>query len=396
MRLTGHRVWAPLGAAVALLAAGASPAGASPDSPACPQSAAGATHPPRVQSVAVDGRLREAWRAFGNGGGGWANRGGWAAADGTYSTPLPGGDVAWLYNDTFLGPVNADQSLPPGAGFIHNSIVLAGRDGLPVTTITAGSQDSPESLVGATPTAPPTDPSGTNDRWYWNVDGIVDGGRLRVIEMEQRPTDGPPPFNFEWSATAIATFSPDLRLESLTPTYSQGNVQWGVELMRCGGYVYIYGVEGVPFDKYMHIARARAGHLTGRWEFFTGSGWSPDPTASARVIRDVGSSYSVTPVDGHFVLVTSDATLGDKIYVATAPSPTGPFTNRTAVYTAPEAGGNIYAPYNIAAHPELSRPGELVVSYNVNSAVLADLYADADNNRARFLDLKFAAGDSGH
>jgi hypothetical protein len=68
--------------------------------PACPQGAARANQPPSVQSVADDGRLRGSWRAFGNGGGGWTNRGGWAAADGTYSTPLPGGDVAWLYNDT--------------------------------------------------------------------------------------------------------------------------------------------------------------------------------------------------------------------------------------------------------------------------------------------------------
>ncbi|WUH98545.1 DUF5005 domain-containing protein [Spirillospora sp. NBC_00431] len=351
----------------------------------------GGRHAPVVVSVTPDQRLDNAWRRFGNTGGGWHNRGGWAAADGTYSTRLPGGRIAWLFNDTFLGPVNPDESLPAGAGFVHNSIVLAGRDGLPQTTLTGGTRQKPESLVGATPTKPPWDPDGTNDRWYWNTDGIVDGGKLRVFELAQAPSDDEPPFNFQWVGTDIATFSHDLRSARVTPSYDEGNVQWGVELIRHGGYIYIYGVEGVPFNKYMHIARARVGHLVERsWEFYTGSGWSRDPTASARVLDDVGSSYGVTPVDGHFVLTTSNATLGHEVYVATAPSPTGPFTNRKAVYTAPEGGGNIYAPYNIAAHPDLSRRGELVISYNVNSQKIEDLYADINNNRARYLRIRFA------
>lgn len=379
---------AALTTAAALLAAQSAAAAKAPTPGSC---APGDARAPHVTSATLDRELTGAWRRFGNSGGGWANRGGWAASDGTYSTELPGHRVVWLLNDTFLGPVNADESLPLYNGFVHNSAVLGGRDGLPDTTVTAGTHEHPESLVGETVTAPPWDPSGANDHWYWNGDGIVDGGKLRVFEYAQRPTDGEPPFNFEWTGTDIATFSTKLRLKRVTPTYDEGNVSWGVELMRCGGWVYIYGAEGVPLNKYMHVARAHAGHLADHdWEFFTGSGWSHDPTASARVLDNVGSSYSVTPVDGHYVLTTSDATLGDKIYVATADSPTGPFTNRTAVYTAPEAGNGIYAPYNIAAHPELSRPGELVISYNVNTWSIWDIYANANNNRPRFLDLHFA------
>jgi Domain of unknown function (DUF5005) len=383
--------WAVLGGilttlSVSVAAPGAGAATVTPS--ACGTSA---TSAPRVVGGTLDTRFTDAWRQFGNSGGGWADRRGWGASDGTYSTEFPGHRVVWLLNDTFMGPVNDDESLPLDTAFVHNSAVLGGRDGLPDTTVTAGTHEHPESLVGPTVTAPPWDPSGTNDHWYWNGDGIIDGGKLRVMEYAQRPTDGPPPFNFEWTGTDIATFSKDLRLESVTPSYSQDGVSWGVELMRCGGYTYIYGAEGVPFNKYMHVARARVGHLADQnWEFFTGTGWSHDPTASARVLGNVGSSYSVTPVDGHYVLTTSDATLGDKIYVATADSPTGPFTGWKAVYTAPEAGNGIYAPYNIAAHPELSDPGELVISYNVNTWSIYDIYANANNNRPRFLDLHFA------
>jgi hypothetical protein len=384
--------WAVLGATLAALsgsvdAQSATAATTRPDTCA----AGGAPGTPAAQTITatLDSRLTDAWRQFGNAGGGWADRGGWAASDGTYSAELPGHRVIWLLNDTFMGPVNADESLPLDNAFVHNSAVLGGRDGLPDTTVTAGTHEHPRSLAGETNTAPPWDPSGTNAHWYWNGDGIIDGGRLRVFEFAQAPTDGEPPFNFTWTGTDIATFSKDIELEGITPTYAESNVQWGVELLRCGGYVYIYGAE----SGHMHVARARAGHLVDRdWEFFTGSGWSKDATASARVgDGNVGSSYSVSRVDGRYVLTTSVG-LGGTIYAATADSPTGPFTNRTAVYAAPEEGDGIYAGYNVAAHPELSRPGELVISYNVNTWSIYDIYANANNNRPRFIDLHFAEG----
>src|SRR3954451_13749709 len=112
---------------------------------------------PQVVGGTRDSRFTDAWRQFGNSGGGWADRRGWAASDGTYSTELPGHRVAWLLNDTFMGPVNADESMPLDNAFVHNSVVLGGRDGLPDTTVTAGTHEHPQSLAGETNTAPPWD-----------------------------------------------------------------------------------------------------------------------------------------------------------------------------------------------------------------------------------------------
>ncbi|WP_169514795.1 DUF5005 domain-containing protein [Actinomadura atramentaria] len=343
--------------------------------------------PPVVVGVRPDAGLTGAWHRFGDAGGGRADRRGWAAGDGTYSVPLPDGRVAWLFGDTFLGPVDADGGLPRDAPFLHNSMVVTGPDGRPGTTAARGTPAAPRSLLGATPTAPPWNPSGTNPRWYWPGDGIVDGGRLRVFAYTIAPADAAPPWNFRWVRNGLVTFGRGLRPGRVRRTYGDGGVMWGVELLRAGGYVYVYGSEA----GHMHLARAHNGHLAERsWEFYTGSGWSRDPKASARIADNVGASYSVTRVGGRYVLTTTDAYLGHDVYAATASTPTGPFTGRTAVYTAPEGRGTIYAPYNVAAHPELSRPGELVISYNVNSEKLDDLYADADNNRARFLVLRFA------
>ncbi|WP_284740002.1 DUF5005 domain-containing protein [Amycolatopsis sp. RTGN1] len=344
--------------------------------------AAATDRPLRIVGATADTALTQRWQDFGRRPGV-----GWAAADGTYSTRLPSGLDVWLYNDTFFGPVRADDSLPESAPFTHNSAVLSTPDAKHIlTTIAPGPPGHPKSLVGPTPNSP----GEPNDYWYWNGDGIVDGGKLRVIEFEQAPTDDPPPFNFAWTKTKLATLDPDtFRLEKLTDVASVGNVQWGTELMRDGAWTYIYGVEGEGFTKYLHVARAPIGRLDGPWQFRTATGWSADPAASARLLGNVGSSFGVTPVGGEYLLTTFGSGLESTIHAYHATSPVGPFTGGETIYTAPEAGNGRYT-YNVAAHPEISRPGELVISYNTNSEKLADLYANIDNNRPRFVDLKLS------
>ena len=344
--------------------------------------AAAADRPLRIVSARADTALIQRWQDFGRRPGG-----GWAAADGTYSTRLPSGLDVWLFNDTFFGPVRPDDSLPETAPFTHNSAVLSTSDaGRLLTTVAPGPPGHPRSLVGPTPDSPGT----PNAYWYWNGDGIVDAGKLRVIEFEQQPTDGPPPFNFAWTGTKLATLDPvTLRLERLTDVPSAGGVQWGTELMRDGAWTWIYGVEGDGATKYLHLARAPLGRLDGPWQFRTADGWSADPAASARLLGDVGSSFGVTPVGGEYLLTTFGSGLGNTIHAYHAPAPDGPFSGGETVYTAPEAGSGRYT-YNVAAHPEISRPGELVLSYNTNSEQLSDLYADIDRNRPRFVDLKLS------
>jgi Domain of unknown function (DUF5005) len=346
---------------------------------------------PVVTGVTADTRLDQEWRLFGDRSG----PGEWAGSDGTYSTPLPDGLDAWLMNDTFLGPVNANESLPSTAEFIHNSLVLGTpRSRQLVATVTGGTRENPQSLVGPTPN-PPT-PAGTAAYWYWNTDGIVAHGKLYVFEGRIGPTDSPPPFDFGQTGMAIATFSlPSLRLESVSPTYGGATVSWGVQLLNEGPWTYIYGVESGSDGKDMHLARVRDGDLLGAWQFYTGSGWSSDPTASASIVGDIGSSYGVTKVGDEYVLSTTDSYLDPQIYLYTAPTPEGPFTNPTEIYTAPEATDGLYT-YNVAAHPELTSPNQLVLSYNVNSSELSDLYANINNNRPRFITVDFSNVGTGH
>ena len=346
---------------------------------AIPAAAAGGGF--EVTSVKPDLQLQQLWQRYGDSGRGWTG------ADSTYSTPIPHGMEAWMFSDTFLGTVNPDHSRPAGTPFIHNSVVLQSHQAM--TTATGGTPAQPMSLFGPTPPGPPTDPANVNPFWYWSGDGIAEGDTLRVFALKFVST-GTGAFDFRWDSDAIASFHlPDMRMEGLTPTYSAGNVTWGSWLLPDGGFTFVYGVEDLGAVKYMHLARARTGHLLGPWEFFTGSGWSPDPAASARLMKGVANEYSVTRIGDRYVLITFDTNviLGNEIVAYTASSPTGPFAGPTPVYATPEAKGNIFT-YNAHAHPELGKPGELVVSYNVNSFAIQDIYKNVDDYRPRFIDLQ--------
>lgn len=357
--------------AVGLLAA---PAAAAP-AVAAPASPSHTPTPTSPVSATVDRPLTDRFEHYGD------TAGAWTGADSAYSVPLPGGGVAWLYSDTFLGTVNADHSRPADSPFVHNSIVVdrGGR----LTTYTGGTASAPQSLV--------TVAGGDEQQdWYWFGDGTVEGAHLRVMLLHFRKT-GTGVFDFAYVGSAVASFSlPTMRLEGVV-TRPEGAVEWGSAILERGPWTYVYGVEDLQSTKYMHVARVRTNGLTrAPWQFWTGSGWSSDESASARVMDGVANEYSVTPFEGGFALVTTDSTeiLSPHIVLYRSASPTGPFTQKTLLYTTPETAGNVFT-YNAKAHPELSGPNRLLVTYNVNSFDTGDVYRDVDNYRPRYVDVTF-------
>ena len=322
----------------------------------------------------VDAGLTNLFETYGNSGRGWTG------ADSAYSVPLPGGADAWIYSDTFLGPVNSDGSRPTDAPFIHNSLVVDEHGKL--TTVTGGTAAAPASLA--------TVAGGNEDSdWYWSGDGTVEGDQLRIMLLEFVKT-GDAAFDFAFKGSAIASIDVStMKLDAITPLPSS-NIEWGSSIMTSGQYSYVYGVEDLSSTKYMHLARVRTGQLTNAsaWRFWTGSEWSTDPTSSTRIMSGISNEYSVSRFEGKYTLVTQDTStaLSPDIEMYTSASPTGPFSNETKLYSTPEPGGNIFT-YNAKAHPELGSANTLVISYNVNSFDTADVFANVDNYRPRYIDV---------
>ncbi|WP_084958806.1 DUF5005 domain-containing protein [Thermoactinospora rubra] len=310
----------------------------------------------------------------------------WTGADGTYSVRLPGGRELWIFSDTFLGQVNPDGSRPPvveegGTTVFLNNTFAVERDGR-LRTIYGGTPDKPQAIM------PPRD----RNHWYWAGDATVAGGLLEVTYQEYERF-GTGPWDWRWHRNVVARFAPG-RLDrplSVHDLPSGHGVSWASGIHRDRTHTYVYGVEDHGSVKYMHIARVAGRSLLGTWEYLTADGtWSPDEARSARVMNGVANEYSVSRIGGSYVLVTHDTTevLSARIVAYFSCTPYGPFGNKTLLYTTPETGGNIFT-YNAHAHPEISAPGTLTISYNVNSFVNTDHYRDVTIYRPRFLDVSF-------
>jgi fibronectin type 3 domain-containing protein len=301
----------------------------------------------------------------------------WAGGDGTVSVPLPDGRVAWFFSDTFVGPVNADHSLPAGTPMVRNSLVVQNGSQL-VSTLPAGAA----TLV----------PTGVANEVYWVGGAVIEGSSVKMIYKRIRT--GTQPLDLTPIGVAVATFSlPDLTLQSVAPVNVPANVSWGSAVVTAGGYTYIYGTEGVsPTSKFAHVARVPVGGLSGAWQFWDGTTWSSDPSASARLLSGVGDNFGVQLVGGQYVLVTMDTNLlfDSRVVAYTAPAPTGPFTGPIQLFAAsfPDPGSGPARPlivYNAQLHPEQAAANTLLVSYDMNSVQPSDLQSDITIYRPRFV-----------
>lgn len=303
----------------------------------------------------------------------------WSGADGVYSVKLPGGGDAWDFADTFLGPVNADGSRPGDAPLIHNDLVIQ-RGVTLVETIRGGTASAPSSLFS------PADTSS----WYWVGDETVEGDQLRVF-LPQYTRTGPGAWDWAWSGTEIGSVPLGGGTPTVTAAPSAGGVTWGSALFETPGATYVYGVEDLGLEKYLHLARARAGGLLGPWQYWTGAGWSSDPASSARILDHVDTGFGVVRIGTTYALITLDTStvFGWQIVMYTSCAPTGPWTGPTPVFSTPENAWPTYT-YSVHVHPEFTTSAGLLVSYDVNSS-WANVHSNVELYRPRFLRVHLTA-----
>jgi len=320
----------------------------------------------QASAPATAAELTQLFRTYGDTGGAWNG------GDSTYSVPLPDGRIAWLFSDTFIGPINEDGSRPTNDPLINNSIVV--QDGDAMTTLYTD---------GFPPRAYVQPSNGVG--YYWFGDGSVEGDKLRVFVLRFTSLG----VTFQQLGVDIATFSlPSMALDSVTPCllcFSPAPlpVSYGSAITEDADYTYVYGSEDLHADKFLHVARAPRGGLLGAWQFWDGSAWTDNPLTSARLVSGIANEVSVTHDGSTYRLI---AQVGKNIVSMSAPSPVGPWGERTAVFTTPEyAGARIT--YNAHEHPEFDRAGTILITYNVNSTNINELYQNAENYRPRFIEV---------
>jgi hypothetical protein len=338
---------------------------------------------------------------------GSAPPGQWTGGDGAQSTLLPNGDTAWFFNDSFYGQVGTNgtralftNSQPRNMIAIQQSWSLT------------------QSIVGPPPPNNYLDPYGYgetlvagpaqySDQSHYNLtggDGIMVGNTLYKFYTVMDSTMGTSAFP-DWPVdTALATFAyhpganPELTLSStvVVPIPNTPQISWGIALLNDGGYTYIYGVQDQadPIHKYLYIARVPQGQITNwnAWEFRASSGWTSS-VASATPVRDyVSDGFSVTNVNGTYVLLTTNTTPGNNPWQAVAYYASTPDGFDTAsvhpIYTPPLRNGLIAYEYRI--HPQFSSGGTVLIGYSTNTlnmdlACMSESFYDASIYRPRFL-----------
>ncbi len=132
------------------------------------------------------------------------------------------------------------------------------------------------------------------------------------------------------------------------------------------------------------------------FEFFAGKDWRPEIESSAKPIAGgLVSEFSVEEVSTRngpiWVLIQSEPFLGKHIFARTAPKPEGPWSERRMIYTVPDvAASRAYFTYAAKGHAPLSRPGELLVTYLVNSQNFADVVCDTTIYHPKFVRVPLA------
>ncbi|MBI1226631.1 MAG: DUF5005 domain-containing protein [Bacteroidetes bacterium] len=296
---------------------------------------------------------------------------GWTGGDATYSVPLPDGRTLWMFGDSFIGTVNPNRTRP-NSPFKRNAFVV--QDGDEMTTLTGG----------ATAFVEPAEAGW----WYWPGHGISHGDTLQVILFGFKST-GSGAWDFAYASVDIATFSlPDFQLLSIERKITDPPTNYGAAILQDDGYLYLYGSEKQGFSKFLHTARVPGDNLNGEWEYFDGTGWTTDPSQSARHFANVSDEFAVFKSGDRYYLLTQHHILGGEIYLYDSDNPVSGFSNKKLLYCTPQTGVNGQFTYNAFAHPQFSQGGELLVSYNVNTNNFADLFKNADTYRPFFVRVK--------
>ena len=127
------------------------------------------------------------------------------------------------------------------------------------------------------------------------------------------------------------------------------------------------------------------------WKFWDGKEWVSEKENVAPITDGISNELSVTPIrDGRYLLTFTVMGISDKIGIRVGTSPVGPFGKIHEVYTCPEYKESNLLPYNAKAHYHLSKPRELLISYNtITLNFWKDIQKDASIYHPRFIKVKY-------
>lgn len=343
---------------------------------------------------------------------------GWFGGDGIYTIPLNGIEnkqakandpILFIFSDSMIGKIE-NGTMADGYKMIHNSVALL-KGNKPVEQKMQYSWDIDKKGEAESTFIPHTPQTDSTD-YYWLGDGFVNqelgntvyifGYRVRNVSkgafgfkevgntLIKIPAGAQPPYH-------------DLQ-QMDTPFYltdKNGDIgSFGagiyVNTAKAGapnpdGYVYVYGVRGI--GKNVMVARVLPKDFEqfDKWTFYDGTNWVKDMGKVADVTDNVSNELSLTSLpDGRYAMIFQVGGMSTNVGMRVGATPYGPFGPVIKVWDCkPDLEEKTFLVYNAKAHPSLSAPGELLISYNINSLeFIADLKKHPNLYRPRFIRMK--------
>lgn len=312
--------------------------------------------------------------------------GGFTGGDGTYSVLLPDGRTVWIFGDSFIGEVNPDSTrIKKDPMYVRNAFIV--QDGSEMKTKYRGTPDDYQSLIIPDKVLNSGETVTEDSVWYWPGDGFIENGSLKIFLSEFRQF-GPDMWDFEWTGTALVTFSlPSLTQKNIVEFSldKTNGIHFGHAIYEADNYTYIYGLyEGKPY-----AARAVSGKIEGSWEYFSAGEWTDEIDKITPVLDVNGSEqFSVIKYSGSYFLMTQLGGFSNEIWAYKSDRPySWKPENGKKIYTIelPFENENLFT-YNALAHPQfVDKENRVLISYNTNSHRLQDHFDNAYIYRPRFI-----------
>ncbi len=325
---------------------------------------------------------------------------GWTGADGAYSVSLSDTTTLWLYSDTWIGDIINGRH--KDATMINNTIALqSGKNPLSASANffwQTTKDGKPASFIK------PADGIG----WFWLYHGVIADGKLYLFLMRTIKTDEKSVWGFKQTGTVLAQIDNphddpmNWRMKQYNVPFGRysdnGNMFFGSAVMQDKDMVYIYGCKedwkkGID-GRSMIVARVRPSEIEdfGKWRFFNNGQWKKDVNDATELFGGIASEYSVSfqPILKKYVVIYTENGMSPNIFMRVSDTPVGPWSKPHKVYECPDCNWHkTYFCYAAKAHPALSGPDDLLITYVCNSTDFWQMASDARIYRPRFLRIKF-------
>ncbi|GAB3318659.1 hypothetical protein GCM10027299_10420 [Larkinella ripae] len=357
----------------------------------------------------------------------WTNlflrQSGWFGGDGLFVIPFSGNDSAkrdsllFLFSDTLLGEVE-DGTVKPGFVMVNNSVAILTKKAPDSTQIAFKvAKDNATYKAIFVPQSKKPD----QDTYFWLGDGFVNpdaSNDLFLFAYQITNTNDNSAFPFKETGNTLIRIPGTSRFPYADQKHvnlpfnnyskSEETVSFGAGVFNNAesageaepdGFLYVYGIKGK--SKKLVAARVKPEQVDAfdTWEFWTGAAWTTELKSATALSDSVSNEMSVSKIGkGKYALVYQLNGIFPDICLQVGPSPVGPFGPRITLYktTADITDQDLFT-YNAKAHPALSAPGELLISYNVNSFKFLDVIKKKPNlYRPRFIRVKFKKQPATH